>query len=88
MTSPEAALKANEVVVVLVILTGVIRHHVLPQGPAEGQLLLEAILQQSIRSRRVLLAQIVDIDDQPTRLLSHHRPDVGGVDALIFLKVT
>lgn len=87
MASTETALKADEkVLAALLILARVVGHDVLAQGSTECQLLLEAILKERICPDRVLLAQIVDVDDEAARLLRHHRPDVGRVDALVLLE--
>lgn len=85
MPSTETALEADEVVLALVVLARVIGHYVLAESATEGQLLQKPILQETIRPGGVLLAQIVDVDDQAARLLCNHRPDVGRVDALVFL---
>lgn len=86
MASAKASLESNKVFLTLVVLSGVVGHDVLPQSPAEGQLLLEAILQQTVRPCRVFLPQIVYINDQSTGLLRDHSPDVGRVDSLVLLQ--
>lgn len=87
MAGSEAALEADKVVLLLVVLARMVGHDVLAQCPAECQLLLKAILQEISRPGRILLAQIVDVYYEATRLLCHHRPDVGRVDALVLLRV-
>lgn len=86
MARPKTTFETYKVVFVpRFIITGMVGHNVFTQCPTEGQLLLETILKQTVRPVRVLFAQIIHVYDQTASLLSHHGPDVIGVDALVLL---